>query len=58
MARTRALSTASRDGIVIEDQWRKKGHQRGKRWLYRVRDPYARRYRNAAFNTLGGMARR
>lgn len=36
-------------GIEDVDQWAKKGHRRGKRWLFRVWDAHHRRWKSKAF---------
>lgn len=40
----------NRDGVTVADQWATKGREEGKRWRYRVRDPYVGKYVSACFN--------
>lgn len=37
------------DGIDLVDVWATRGHQRGKRWLFRVRDPRRRSWKSKAW---------
>lgn len=48
MPRTRR-SSGNRDGINVCDVWAAKGQRQGKRWLYRVWDKLARKYKRRAF---------
>jgi hypothetical protein len=48
--RPRPKRARNRDGLIITDQWLDKDRpQTGNRWLYRVWDPRARRYKSKAF---------